>query len=89
VNRLMKEGLIKQDPIIDGLAAISVGIHKEVPILDLCYLEDSAAEVDANFVMTSSGKIIEVSEKENLLHEKLMKKILQSSKGNLLWKETD
>ncbi len=60
VNRLMKEGLVKQDPIIDGLAAISVGIHKEVPILDLCYLEDSAAEVDANFVMTSSGKIIEV-----------------------------
>jgi ribonuclease PH len=60
VNRLMKEGLIKQDPVIEGLAAISVGIHKNVPILDLCYLEDSAAEVDANFVMTESGKMIEV-----------------------------
>jgi ribonuclease PH len=60
VNRLMKEGLLKQDPIVEGLAAISVGIHKQVPILDLCYLEDSAAEVDANFVMTASGKIIEV-----------------------------
>lgn len=60
VARLMKEGLVKQNPIIEGLAAISVGIHKEVPILDLCYLEDSAAEVDANFVMTESGKIIEV-----------------------------
>ncbi|MCF7863984.1 MAG: ribonuclease PH [Kiritimatiellales bacterium] len=60
VNRLMKEGLVKQDPITEGLAAISVGIHKQVPILDLCYLEDSAAEVDANFVMTESGKIIEV-----------------------------
>lgn len=60
VNRLMKDGLLKQDPIIEGLAAISAGINKGVPILDLCYLEDSAAEVDANFVMTASGKIIEV-----------------------------
>ena len=60
VDRLMKEGLLKQDPIVEGLAAISVGINTQVPILDLCYIEDSAAEVDANFVMTESGKIIEV-----------------------------
>ena len=60
IKRLMKEGLIKQNPVTEGLAAISVGIHKGVPILDLCYLEDSSAEVDANFVMTESGKIIEV-----------------------------
>lgn len=60
VKRLMKDGLLKQDPVIEGLAAISAGINKGVPILDLCYLEDSAAEVDANFVMTESGKIIEV-----------------------------
>ncbi|MDF7805839.1 ribonuclease PH [Pontiellaceae bacterium B12219] len=60
VQRLMKDGLLKKDPVKEGLAAISCGIHKEVPILDLCYLEDSAAEVDANFVMTESGKIIEV-----------------------------
>ncbi len=60
VDRLRKDGLIKEDPVVEGLAAISVGIHKNVPILDLCYLEDSAAEVDANFVMTESGKIIEV-----------------------------
>ena len=60
VQRLMKDGLLKQDPVIEGLAAISCEINKETPILDLCYLEDSAAEVDANFVMTESGKIIEV-----------------------------
>ena len=60
VDRLMKDGLIKENPITEGLAAISVGINKQVPILDLCYIEDSAAEVDANFVMTESGKIIEV-----------------------------
>ena len=60
VDRLMKEGKIKENPVTEGLAAISVGINKQVPILDLCYIEDSAAEVDANFVMTESGKIIEV-----------------------------
>jgi ribonuclease PH len=60
VARLMQDGLIKENPVMEGLAAISVGISKGVPILDLCYLEDSSAEVDANFVMTESGKIIEV-----------------------------
>ena len=60
VDRLMKEGKIKQDPFKEGLAAISAGINKGVSILDLCYIEDSSAEVDANFVMTESGKIIEV-----------------------------
>lgn len=60
VDRLMKEELIKENPILEGLAAISVGINKSVPILDLNYLEDSSAEVDANFVMTESGKMIEV-----------------------------
>ena len=57
---MKSEGILKEDPITDGLAAISAGIHNQVPILDLCYLEDSAAEVDANFVMTSSGRLIEV-----------------------------
>jgi ribonuclease PH len=60
IQRLMTDGLLKENPVIEGLAAISVGIGKGVPILDLCYLEDSSAEVDANFVMTESGKIIEV-----------------------------
>ncbi|HSR88755.1 MAG TPA: ribonuclease PH, partial [Pontiella sp.] len=60
VERLMKEGKIKENPVIEGLAAISAGISKGVSILDLCYLEDSSAEVDANFVMTESGRIIEV-----------------------------
>ena len=60
IDRLLKEGKIKEDPVIEGLAAISAGINKGVSILDLCYLEDSSAEVDANFVMTESGRIIEV-----------------------------
>jgi ribonuclease PH len=84
VARLMKEGLIKKDPIVEGLAAISVGIHKQVPILDLCYFEDSAAAVDANFVMTESGKIIEVqgtAEGAPFSKEELMEMMNLAEKG--------
>ena len=84
VDRLMKEGLIKQNPVSEGVAAISAGIHKGVPILDLCYLEDSAAEVDANFVMTASGKIIEVqgtAEGEPFSKEELVRMMELAEKG--------
>ncbi len=84
IQRLMKEGLLKEDPIIEGLAAISVGIYKQVPILDLCYLEDSAAEVDANFVMTASGKIIEVqgtAEGAPFSKDELMEMMTLAEKG--------
>jgi ribonuclease PH len=47
-------------PILDHVAAISCGIYKGVPVLDLDYLEDSNADADANFVLTGTGKIIEV-----------------------------
>lgn len=60
VDRLMKEGLLKEDPVKEAIAAISVGIYKEIPVLDLCYFEDSKADVDMNVVMTSSGRIVEV-----------------------------
>ncbi len=46
-------------PILDTVAAISVGIVEGKPVLDLCYEEDSTAHVDMNFVMTGRGKIIE------------------------------
>lgn len=61
VRRLMKEGLIKQNPIKDGLCAISIGItsNNEV-IADLNYEEDSSCDTDMNIVMTSSGKFVEV-----------------------------
>jgi ribonuclease PH len=80
----MKDGLLKEDPIIEGLAAISVGIHKQIPILDLCYIEDSAAEVDANFVMTASGKIIEVqgtAEGAPFSKDELMQMMTLAEKG--------
>jgi ribonuclease PH len=51
---------LKKDPIIDGLAAISVGVVAGAELLDLCYEEDSRAAVDMNVVQTASGKYIEV-----------------------------
>ena len=57
---LMKRGLVKQSPIRDSVAAISVGIHKGLPLLDLNYVEDSSCETDMNVVMTGSGHFIEV-----------------------------
>ena len=60
VNRLMSQGLVKSDPIEDHVAAVSCGIVGGRPLLDLDYAEDSQAGTDANFVMTGSGKMIEI-----------------------------
>ena len=57
---LLKQGEISEMPIGEPIAAISCGILKGESILDLEYSEDSIAEADANFVMTASGKVIEV-----------------------------
>jgi ribonuclease PH len=51
---------LKTNPIIDTIAAISVGIIEDSARLDLPYIEDSAAEVDMNVVMTGAGKFVEV-----------------------------
>jgi ribonuclease PH len=53
-------GILKEDPIKDSVAAVSIGIVEGKIFLDLCYGEDSKADVDMNFVMTGSGKFIEV-----------------------------
>ena len=60
VNRLMKTGDVVSDPLVDPVAAISCGIYAGQPVLDLDYPEDSEAGVDGNFIMTQSGKLIEV-----------------------------
>ncbi|MCC6346344.1 MAG: ribonuclease PH [Nitrospirales bacterium] len=60
VQYAMKNRAIDKSPLKDCLAAISVGVVEKEPRLDLCYQEDSAAEVDMNVVMTGSGKIVEV-----------------------------
>ncbi|MCB1416873.1 MAG: ribonuclease PH, partial [Nitratireductor sp.] len=53
-------GMVKDHVLTDNVAAISCGIYEGTPVLDLDYDEDSAAETDANFVMTGSGGIVEV-----------------------------
>lgn len=60
VNQLIKSGALTQDPIIDSVAAISVGIYEGVPVLDLDYPEDSSCDTDMNVVMTGKGGMIEV-----------------------------
>ena len=84
VKKLLNEGLIKENPIKESLAAISVGINKQVPILDLCYLEDASAEVDANFVISESGKIIEIqgtAEEEPFSEDELYEMMALAKKG--------
>jgi len=60
VNTLLKAGLVTSDPITDHVAAVSCGIYAGQTVLDLDYPEDSEAGVDGNFVMTGSGKLIEI-----------------------------
>jgi ribonuclease PH len=59
-RRLVEYGQLKRSPLRDSVAATSVGIVRGVPMLDLCYEEDSQADVDMNVVMTGSGKFVEV-----------------------------
>ena len=59
VDKLMAAGAITQDPILHKVAAVSCGIHQGTPVLDLDYIEDSAADADANFVLIEGGLIAE------------------------------
>jgi len=57
---LMRRHNLKTPPLVDQIAAVSCGIYQGNPVTDLDYEEDSVASVDANFVMTNGGKIVEV-----------------------------
>jgi len=58
-KRMLEQGILAENPIIEPIAAVSAGIHDGDVILDLNYEEDSSAQVDSNAVMTLSGKVIE------------------------------
>ena len=60
MHRLHKKGLLKKNPLHGQVAAVSVGIYRGAPILDLDYAEDSEAETDMNIVMNEAGRFIEV-----------------------------
>ena len=63
IARLWEDGetlVLKVDPILDHVAAVSCGVSANRPVLDLDYEEDSTAEADANFVLTGAGDIVEI-----------------------------
>lgn len=80
----LRNGIIERNPVKDYLAAVSVGIINNEPRLDLCYEEDSAAEVDMNVVMTGSGKVVEIqgtAESEPFSKEMLNSMLSLAEKG--------
>jgi len=60
VNKILAQGLIRENPLTNSVAAISCGIYNGEVILDLDYDEDSKCEVDSNFILNQNGEIIEV-----------------------------
>lgn len=74
LKRLTNQGILIDDVITKQVAAVSVGILNHQPILDLCYEEDVAADVDANIVMTSQGDYVELqatAEKHPFSYQKM------------------
>ena len=96
IQRLIKDKKIKESPLIDSVAAISVGIKGQEILLDLDYEEDSKCDTDMNIIMTGSGKFIEIqgtaegqsfskSEMNNLINlaEKGIQIIINKQKNSL------
>lgn len=84
LNGLMGKGLIQKIPLKEAVASVSVGIVKGKPVLDLCYEEDSGADVDFNVVMTASGKFVEIqgtAEKEAFSRAQLDELLKLAEKG--------
>jgi ribonuclease PH len=84
LSALVKKGVISSMPLVDSVAAVSVGIVGNRALLDLNYDEDSTAEVDMNIIMTGSGKFVEVqgtAESEPFSKDSLTELISLASKG--------
>ena len=84
INKMLNKKIIKKNPIRESVAAISCGIINSEPLLDLDFEEDQNAGVDANFVITETGKLVEVqmtSEKQ-LCSEESFNAMLQLAKSN-------
>lgn len=83
-EKLLKAKKIKELPITDYLSAISCGMVNGTPVLDLNYHEDSSAEVDANFIITGKGNLVEVqacAEKTPFSTDEFMKMLELAQKG--------
>jgi ribonuclease PH len=85
VRRLIADGKLTENPMLHAVAAVSVGIVGQRPLLDLCYTEDAAAEVDMNLVMNSVGEFIELqgSGEESTFSEKQLDDLLALGKAGI------
>jgi ribonuclease PH len=81
-DSLVKSGILKTSPLTGQVAAISCGVYKGSPVLDLDYDEDSSATMDANFVLTEDGQIIEIqcTAEESPVPEKEVHALLKLAK---------
>ena len=85
VRRLLADGTLAESPLKSRVAAVSVGIVDGVPLLDLDYGEDSAAQVDMNVVMTEEGRFVEIqgTGEEYSFDEAQLQQMLSLAKGGL------
>ena len=85
LQKLKKDGLLKEMPLKDFVAATSVGIFAGNPLLDLTYVEDSKADVDMNIVMTGSGDFIEIqgTSERKVFNKKQMDELLDLAKKGI------
>lgn len=84
IGKLINGGQLTENPFTNSVAAVSVGIYQDTPVLDLNYLEDKDATVDANLVMTGSGHYVEVQssgEESTFSREQLNALLELGSKG--------
>ncbi len=85
LKKLVDTRVLKKMPLRDYLAAVSVGIVRKEAMLDLCYEEDSKAEVDMNMVMTGAGKFVEVqaTAEQEAFDDNQMAELTQLAKGGI------
>lgn len=90
VRWLKSKDLIKENPVINSVAAVSVGIVNDAALLDLCYAEDAAAQVDMNVVMTGDGKFIELqgTGEEYVFDDEQLAEMLKLAKKGI-WEITE
>lgn len=84
IDWMMERELLSENPLKDNIAAISCGIYRGTPVLDLDYLEDSEAETDANFILTGSGNFVEIqgtAEQEPFTRDELNQLMDLAQKG--------
>lgn len=86
MHKLKEQGIIEEIPIMQFVAATSVGIYQDQVIVDLCYEEDAAADVDMNLVMTENGEMIEIqgTGEERPFKKDELQKLLEVGEMNIL-----